>query len=141
MPSPKSNVYLALVLALLIAGSCRAQTKAESAEEATDRYLRVVPIDQLLADTTAELAKQVPADQRASFVAEFRRFLRPEPIERIARAAMLRTFTAEEISAMADFYTSPHGASAMRKFGSYMSQVLPATIAEVQRAAKEMQGR
>ena len=141
MPSPKFYAYLALVLACLFAGACRAQVKAESAEEAADRYLRVVPIEQLLTDTTAELAKQVPVDQRASFVAEFRRFLRPEPIERIARTAMLKTFTAEEISAMADFYSSPHGASAMRKFGSYMSLVLPATIAEVQRAAKEMQGK
>ena len=69
MPSPKFYAYLALVLACLFAGACRAQVKAESAEEAADRYHELCLSSNCSPDTTAELAKQVPVDQRASFVA------------------------------------------------------------------------
>lgn len=130
-----------ILAAAMMSGACQAQAQAESAEEAVTRYLRAVPVEQMLNDMTVEIAKQVPVDQRASFVAEIRRVLRPEPIERIARAAMLKTFSAEELSAMADFYSSPHGASAMRKFGLYTAEIIPATIAEVQRAVNELKGR
>ena len=52
---------------------------------------------------------------------------------------MLKTFTAEELNALADFYGSKNGYSAMRKFGSYMALVTPALQQEVQRALQQIQ--
>lgn len=57
----------------------------------------------------------------------------------IMKAAMARHFTANELEAMADFYSSPAGKSAMGKMGAYMGDVMPAALAEVQKAIARMQ--
>ena len=56
-------------------------------------------------------------------------------------AAMLKTYSTEEINALADFYSSPYGASAMAKFGAYMSEIMPPTTIEIQRAHQILQTR
>jgi hypothetical protein len=48
--------------------------------------------------------------------------------------AMVKHFTTEELKALADFYGSPVGKSAMKKFGSYMADVMPALQAEIMKA-------
>ena len=52
---------------------------------------------------------------------------------------MVKHFTADELNAMADFYSSKHGASAMSKFGIYMADVMPILMQEIQRAVRELQ--
>jgi len=47
---------------------------------------------------------------------------------------MIKNFTADELKALADFYGSPVGKSAMAKFGNYMADVMPGMMAEVQKA-------
>lgn len=122
----------------LLAGSVAAQDDTAAREAAVERYLDVVPMSTMLEDTFAEIAKQLPVNQRAAFVSQMRALVRVESIERVARDAMLRVFTADELNALADFYGSQHGASAMKKFGVYMADVLPAMQAEIQRAAQQM---
>jgi hypothetical protein len=56
------------------------------------------------------------------------------------KAAMIKTFTADELKALADFYGSDVGKSAMAKMGTYMSEVMPATMNEVQSALVKAQG-
>ena len=51
---------------------------------------------------------------------------------------MIDTFTADELNALADFYGSKHGNSAMQKFGRYMGQVVPAVQAELQRCFQQI---
>jgi Uncharacterized protein conserved in bacteria (DUF2059) len=70
-----------------------------------------------------------------------RQFVRIDEIEKIARRAMLKTFTAQELNALADFYSSPHGASTMKKFGVYMGDVMPSLMQEIQRAVTEFQAQ
>lgn len=52
---------------------------------------------------------------------------------------MLKTFTTDELNALADFYASKDGASAMKKFGAYMGDIMPSLMQEIQRAAQELQ--
>jgi len=52
--------------------------------------------------------------------------------------AMLKHFTTDELKALADFYGSPVGKSAMQKFGAYMADVMPAIQAEMLKAQAKM---
>ena len=47
-------------------------------------------------------------------------------------------FTTDELKALADFYGSPVGKSAMKKFGAYMADIMPVVQAEIMKAAAKM---
>jgi hypothetical protein len=51
--------------------------------------------------------------------------------------SMVKNFTIEE-KALADFYGSPVGKSAMQKFGAYMADIMPVVQAEIMKAAAKM---
>jgi len=129
---------IALVLSL---GSvfALAQDTTASREAAVDRYLRAVPMAKMLEDTFAEISKQLPIEQRAQFIRNMKKIVRADYLEQLSRQSMIKTFTTDELNALADFYGSKHGASAMVKFGAYMGQVMPAIQAEVQRGVQELQ--
>jgi hypothetical protein len=115
-----------------------AQDNAASREAAADRYLKVVPMSKMLDDTFTEISKQVPEDQRVQFLAQMKAIVRVDVLDRIARESMVKTFTTDELNALANFYGSQHGASAMEKFGVYMGQVMPAIQQEIQSAIQQM---
>jgi hypothetical protein len=52
--------------------------------------------------------------------------------------AMVKNFTADELNALADFYGSPVGKSAMAKFPGYLGDVMPGLLAEMRRAGAEI---
>ena len=103
----------------------------EARTQAAERYLAVVPISQLLDDTFREMSKSLPKAIREGFVAQMRIVVRADVLEAATRASLVRHFTVDELNAMAEFYSSPHGASAMRKFGAYMADVMPAVQEEM----------
>ena len=77
------------------------------------------------------MSKSLPEAIRESFVNQMRMVVRADLLEEATRASLIRHFTVDELNAMAEFYSSPHGASAMRKFGAYMADVMPAVQEEV----------
>jgi hypothetical protein len=108
-----------------------ANDSKEARTQAAERYLAVVPISQLLDDTFREMSKSLPEVIREGFVAQMRIVVRADVLEAATRASLVRHFTVDELNAMAEFYSSPHGASAMRKFGAYMADVMPAVQEEM----------
>ena len=52
--------------------------------------------------------------------------------------AMVKNFTTEELKALADFYGSPVGKSAMQKFGAYMADIMPVMQAEIMKASAKL---
>ena len=108
-----------------------AEDSKEARTQAAERYLAVVPISQLLDDTFREMSKSLPEVIREGFVAQMRIVVRADVLEAATRASLVRHFTVDELNAMAEFYSSPHGASAMRKFGAYMADVMPAVQEEM----------
>ena len=52
-------------------------------------------------------------------------------LDRMFRLVSDMLATVDELNAMPEFYSSTHGASAMRKFGAYMADVMPAVQEEV----------
>jgi hypothetical protein len=52
--------------------------------------------------------------------------------------AMVKNFTTDELKALADFYGSPVGKSAMQKFGTYMADIMPVMQAEIIKASAKL---
>lgn len=132
---------LSVLLCVAMGTSASAQGTDSDKQAAMERYLKVVPISKMMDDTYAQIARQLPPERRAQFIAELQSLITAERVEQIARSAMLKTFSTDEFNALADFYTSRHGASAMAKFGAYMGEVMPPLMQEVQRAMQELQSR
>ena len=130
-----------IALATGLLSPAHAQSNEADKQAAVERYLRAVPMSKMMEDTYVQLAKQVPQDKQAQFIADMRKVVKAERVEQIAKGAMLRTFTLEELNALADFYSSEHGASAMAKFGAYMGEVMPPLMQEIQRAVQDLQAQ
>lgn len=101
--------------------------------------MQVAPLSKLLDDTFAEMGKQLPEDKREEFVRNMKKLVHTDRLENIARESMVKVFTADELNALADFYGSKEGASAMKKFGAYMALIAPSVQQEIQQAAKQLQ--
>lgn len=138
VPTRSVGLLLAFLLSL---GAAQANDADAAKLAAIDRYLKVQPTQRMVDDMAREMAKQVPEAQRAQFSAEMRELLNVQTLEGITRRAMVKTFSVEEIDALAAFYASRHGASVMAKFGAYMGSAMPEILQEVQRAAQVMQQR
>jgi hypothetical protein len=137
----KKTLAALSAVALLFASTCALAQDNDTVaarEAAMERYMRAVPVSKMMEDTYSEMSKQLPPEQRSSFITDMRRVVKVEMIERLAKASMIKHFTADELSALADFYSSKHGASAMSKFGVYMADVMPPLTQEIQRAVKEL---
>ena len=131
-----SVLILALALCPLPA---LAQDGVAERKAAAERYMAVLPMSRVFEDMYTAMAKQLPSDQQSAFILQMKEAVRADVIEGIAREAMLKIFTAEELNALADFYGSKNGYSVMRKFGSYMAIVMPALGEELNRALQQIQ--
>lgn len=106
-------------------------------QAAAERYLAVAPMDSMLKDSIEKMAVNLPEDQRASFLDFMSKYVRMNVLERAAVSSMVRHFTVQELNALANFYGSPEGRSAMKKFGGYMADVMPVIQQEMTRAIQE----
>jgi hypothetical protein len=110
----------------------------ETRRKEAERYLQVSPPKALFEDMADKMAANIPADQRD----QFKKLMTTEvDISALSKAmidSMVKNFTTEELKALADFYGSPVGKSAMQKFGAYMADIMPVVQAEIMKAASKM---
>jgi hypothetical protein len=132
------NRAIIAVILFIAALSAHSQDTSANRLIAANRYLKAVPMDQMITETVIELSKQLPAERREEFIRQMNATIQAGHLESIARKAMITHFTTEELNALADFYGSKHGASTMKKFGPYMADVLPSIQAEVQRSLRQL---
>jgi hypothetical protein len=104
-----------------------------------DRYLVAQPPAQMMNDMVENMSARVPDEQRARFVELMTKQLDVTKLDAAMRESLAKNFTAEELRALADFYGSEIGKSAMAKFGSYMSDVMPTLQAEIMAAVGRAQ--
>ncbi len=131
-----------MLLALLLPFSLPAyalEDTPQNREQQADRYLEAVPPQSMMNDMSAKMAETLPEEQRDQFKALLTKYLDIGRVTAGIKAAMVKTFTADELKALADFYGSDVGKSAMAKMGTYMSEVMPATMSEVQAALTKAQ--
>jgi hypothetical protein len=106
---------------------------------AAERYLEVVPMDEMIADSVKKTSMNLPENQRRAYVNFMTQSVRVDVFGRAAVASMARHFTVRELNALADFYGSPEGRSVMKKFGDYMADIMPVLQQELQRGYQKYQ--
>ncbi len=131
----KQKLVLLLVLTLsawspVFSAADTPETRRKEAE----RYLQVSPPKALFEDMAANL----PADQREQFKKIMTTQVDIAALSKAMIDAMVKNFTTDELKALADFYGSPVGKSAMQKFGAYMADIMPVVQAEIMKAAAKM---
>jgi hypothetical protein len=132
------RLYLPVVA--LFAAFC-VTTTASGIEDTPDnrlseaeRYLMATPPQEMFADMAEQMAKNLPESERESFKALMTRHLDVPGLTKAMKEAMVKHFTAEELKALADFYGSAVGKSAMKKFGVYMAELMPTIQGEIVKA-------
>jgi hypothetical protein len=103
-------------------------------EEQAARYLQATPPKELFQDMAEQVAKTLPPEQRGDFKALFLKYLDIDAITKAMKESLVKNFTADELKAVADFYLSPVGKSAMKKMGLFMADLMPTIQAETIKA-------
>jgi uncharacterized protein DUF2059 len=99
-----------------------------------ERYLQATPPKALFEDMAEKMAANLPPDQRDQFKKLMTSQLDIAALTKAMVDSMVKHFTTEELKALADFYGSPIGKSAMQKFGAYMADIMPTMEAEIMKA-------
>ena len=137
------KVSLALVCALALGAvsDLRAQSVPDSPaarQTQADRYLKATPPKEMFAGMTKSITNSIPAGpQRDQMVKMLTTGIDMDAMSSAMKDALVKTFTAEELKALADFYSSPVGKSAMSKMGDYTAELMPVMQAQMMKA---MQG-
>src|SRR3954471_25049364 len=111
----------------------------ETRRKEAERYLQVSPPKALFEDMADKMAANMPADQREQFKKMMTTQVDIAALSKAMIDAMVKNFTTDELKALADFYGSPVGKSAMQKFGAYMADIMPVVQAEIMKAAGKME--
>jgi len=90
-----------------------------------NHYLSVMPPKDMFADMVQKMTVQIQAEKRQLFTDLMTKNMDLEKLTSIIRDSMVKNFTAEELQALANFFGSPVGRSAMKKFGQYMADSMP----------------
>lgn len=110
-----------------------------------DHYLAVMPPKDMFIDMAQKMSAQIPVEERQSFTDLMTKHLDLDKLTSIIRNSMVKHFTAEELQALANFYGSPIGRSAMKKFGQYMADAMPhiqvLMVDAFQKAKAEMENK
>jgi hypothetical protein len=126
-----------LALALILPFSLPAlalEDTPQNREVQADRYLEAIPPQAMIDELLARTADTLPAEQQEQFKTLVAKHLNRAAITAAIRAGMAKTFTAEELQALADFYGSKIGKAAMEKMQSYQQEVAPTLMNEFQSA-------
>ena len=106
----------------------------ENRRRQADRYLAATPPREMILDAAEQISRSIPREQRQQFKDLMTKHLDIAALKKSMRQAMTRHFSADELKALADFYGSSVGKSAMKKFGVYMADVMPVIRKELVRA-------
>lgn len=110
-----------------------------------NHYLSVMPPKDMFIDMVQKMSVQIPVEKRQLFTDLMTKHLDLDKLTSIIRDSMVNNFTAEELQALAIFYGSPVGRSAMKKFGQYMADAMPhiqsLMIDAFQKAKAEMENK
>ena len=136
----QKQTFVLTVLTLIISCSFAfsATDTPETRRREAERYLQASPPKAMFEDVADKMAANVPADQREQFKKLMTTQVDIAALTKAMIDAMVKNFTTEELKALADFYGSPVGKSAMQKFGAYMADVMPVMQAEIMKAAAKM---
>jgi hypothetical protein len=106
----------------------------ETRRREAERYLQATPPKAMFEDMADKMAMNIPPAEREKFKQMLTSQLDIAALTKAMTDAMVKHFTTDELKALADFYGSPVGKSAMQKFGVYMADLMPTIQAEIIKA-------
>jgi hypothetical protein len=131
-------ILTTLTLFISCGFSLSASDTPETRRHEAERYLQATPPKALFEDMADKMAANLPPDQRDQFKKLMTSQLDIAALTKAMIDSMVKHFTTEELKALADFYGSPVGKSAMQKFGAYMADIMPAMEAEIMKAQAKL---
>jgi hypothetical protein len=135
----KLQVFVLIVLTFCAWSPVYSATDTpETRRHEAERYLQATPPKALFEDIADKMAANLPPDQRDQFKRMMTTQLDIAALTKAMTDAMVKHFTTEELKALADFYGSAVGKSAMQKFGAYMADVMPTMQAEIMKAQAKL---
>jgi hypothetical protein len=96
-----------------------------------------MPVSELLDDMADKATEKLPPERKQILKELLNKNLDHAALEKVMKGVAVKHFTADELSALADFCGSPAGKSALKKFGPYMGDLMPAIKNETLKAAKK----
>lgn len=127
--------WLSIALFLTMTSAALAlEDTPQNREQQVDRYLQATPPQAVFNDMMEKISQTLPPEQRTIFVSLMTKQIDFNALTAAMRGAMTKIFTADELAALADFYGSPVGKSAMGKMGDYMAELMPVMTAEMAKA-------
>lgn len=109
----------------LFAKDLKIEDTNENRTAEANRYLAATPPKEMLIDLVQKMSAQIPKEKQKAFYDLMIKNMDLEKFTLIIRDSMVKHFTAQELGALADFYGSPIGKSAMAKLGDYMAEAMP----------------
>ncbi len=136
--------FIALLVVVFLAGCGQEKQAVKSIPDTPEnraaeakRYLEAVPPGEVMGDVGKSVAANAPEPQAAQFLKTFMENLDMKAIEKTMSEGLTKTFTADELRALADFFGSPVGKAAMTKYGNYMATIMPAVQQEIGKAMQK----
>jgi hypothetical protein len=111
---------------------------AEARRREAQRYLEAVPPKAMFEDMAEKMAVNFPPAEREKFKQTLTSQLNIAALTQAMSDALVKHFTIDELKALADFYGSPVGKSAMHKFGGYMAELMPTIEREIRKAQEKV---
>lgn len=84
-------------------------------ERAAERYLSLVDVKQMYREMVVATAMELPLSERREFVHDMEKMMNAAEMRKLIRSSIVKCMTTDEIMAVADFYSTPLGKSAMEK--------------------------
>ncbi len=131
----KILLFSLLLLATTLAGALEDTT--DNRLQQAERYLRANSPEDMFADIANRSTINLPPEQRKPFTDMLTKHMDIVRVSAAMKNAMVSHFTADELEALADFYSKPGAKSAMSKMGLYMADVLPVVQEEMQKAQQK----
>lgn len=104
---------------------------AENRVKAAKRYLKAVPVEDIVREVAANRALELPEDQQDEFIRLMQEKSRIIALENAVTSALTKHFTAGELETLAAFYESSEGKSSMTKFGGYAMDIMASIEEEI----------
>jgi hypothetical protein len=130
------NALVLVMLSIATAAFALDDTPANRTKEA-ERYLKATPPEDMMKDMADKMAMNMPPESRTEFKNLMTKHLDMAAVTKAIKDAMIKHFTTDELKALADFYGSPVGKSAMKKFGVYMTDAMPVIQTQILKAQGE----
>jgi hypothetical protein len=119
IPMQKQIFALAVITLCTSTFVLGATDTPETRRREAERYLQATPPKATFEDMADKMAANLPLAEREKFKQTLTSQLDVPALTKAMTDAMVKNFTTDELKALADFYGSPVGKSAMQKFGAY----------------------